>query len=151
MIYCELSSEEISQIVGFLGYGPHSADVWFIGMEEGLGGMSSTDTCKNLKARATFERTMDLRTAHLRLLQGGMPIDVEKNTPSTQVWQFMAKIMLARDGKEWRAADCYKKYVQFSLGRIHGETFLTELSPIPSKNSLQVKNGRSFSRRKIQA
>ena len=63
---------------------------WFIGMEEGLGKMSSQDTVRNLKARASFEKTMDLREAHMRLQEGGRPIDIEKKT------------LLLRSGNLWR-------------------------------------------------
>jgi len=145
----ELSAEEIGQIVNFLGYGCPSAPVWFMGIEEGLGNMNSQDISANLKARASFDGTMDLREAHLRLLQQGRPINIEKQPPSTQVWQWMAKIMLARQGiedwndlistnKETRSRarkhiqSCAKKYIQYQLGRSNGDTFLTELSPIPA-------------------
>lgn len=145
MIDCDWSPDETTRIIAFLGYGRPSAPVWFIGMEEGLGGMSSTDCCKNLKARATFESTMDLRKAHLLLVQGGIPIDIEENTPSTQVWQYMAKIMLARQGDlTWRNAGSYKRYVKTLLGRENGDTFLTEISPIPSKNATGKEWNRFF-------
>jgi hypothetical protein len=131
----KLSAEEIDRIVGFLGYGQPSAPVWFIGIEEGLGKMDSEDIEKNLKARASFAETMDLREAHLRLLLKGKPIDVEKKPPPTQVWQYMAKIMRAYGGnKDWIRLESAKEYIRSRLGRHHGETFLTELSPIPSKN-----------------
>ncbi|HUB19194.1 MAG TPA: hypothetical protein VL990_11215 [Acidobacteriaceae bacterium] len=145
----ELSAEEIDRIVNFLGYGLPSAPVWFMGIEEGLGNMNSQDISANLKARASFERTMDLREAHLRLREQGRPIDIEKQPPSTQVWQWMAKIMLAFQGIEnWsdlistdkenqsrarkHIQSCAKKYIQHRLGRSNGNTFLTELSPIPA-------------------
>ena len=94
----ELSAEEVGRIVNFLGYGRPSAPVWFMGIEEGLGNMNSQDISANLKARASFENTMDLREAHMRLRERGRPIDIENQPPSTQVWQWMAKIMLARQG-----------------------------------------------------
>lgn len=145
----ELSVEDIGRIVNFHGYGRPSAPVWFVGIEEGLGNMNPQDISANLKARASFESTMDLHEAHMRLQERGSPIDIEKQPPSTQVWQWMAKIMLAREGIEnWsdlistnkeiqsRARkdirSCAKKYIQYQLGRFNGNTFLTELSPIPA-------------------
>jgi hypothetical protein len=143
-----LSAEEIGRIVTFLGYGSTSAPVWFVGFEEGLGDMTSADTVRNLTARGSFEKTMDLRDAHLRLHENGIPIDIAIKAPSTQVWQYMAKIMLAYNGnkylpesskpdkearkaaKEWRRS--VKEYVCFHLGRSEGQSFLTELSPIPA-------------------
>jgi hypothetical protein len=145
----DLSTEEIGRIVNFLGYGRPSAPVWFMGIEEGLGNMNSQDVYENLKSRAGFEGTMDLREAHMRLREQGRPIDIENQPPSTQVWQWMAKIMLARQGYEdWsdlvstkedtrsrarkHIQSCAKKYIQYQLGRSNGNTFLTELSPIPA-------------------
>lgn len=145
----ELSTEEIGRIVNFLGYGRPSAPVWFMGIEEGLGNMNSQDISANLKARASFESTMDLREAHIRLRERGRPIDIEKQPPSTQVWQWMAKIMLARQRiEDWsdlistkedirsharkHIQSCAKKYIQYQLGRYNDNTFLTELSPIPA-------------------
>jgi hypothetical protein len=113
--------------------------VWFIGIEEGLGKMSVDDAKRNLRARATFEAVMDLRDAHLRLREGGRLIDIEKKQSFTQVWQYMAKVMLARNGdKNWSELSFAEQYIRFRLGRCGGnggETFLTELSPIPSSKS----------------
>jgi hypothetical protein len=79
---------------------------------------------------------MDLYEAHLLLQAKGHPIDVEKNPPTTQVWRWMAKIMRARRGEsDWSNSKSAKKYVRLNLGRSEGETFLTELSPIPTRNA----------------
>lgn len=145
----DLSTEEIGRIVNFLGYGRPTAPVWFMGIEEGLGNMNSQDISENLKARASFKGTMDLREAHMRLRERGRPIDIENQPPSTQVWQWMAKIMLARQGYEEcsdlisakedtrsrarkHIQSCARKYIQYQLGRSNDSTFLTELSPIPA-------------------
>ena len=134
-----LLPEEIERIVSFQGYGSVTAPVWFIGIEEGLGKMSDDDARRNLKARGSFETVMDLRDAHLRLREGDQPIDIEKKQSFTQVWQYMAKVMLARNGdKNWRELPSAEQYIRIRLGRCSGngnETFLTELSPIPSNNS----------------
>jgi hypothetical protein len=135
-----LSAPEIEKIVGFLGYGRPDAPVWFIGLEEGLGNMSSAEAVNNLKVRASFEAVMDLRRAHnSRLWEKGSLIDWDKNPPNTQVWQYMGKIMRACN----QHMDCCsnlkaaKDYVKLRLGRSDsnvGQTFLTELSPIPAAN-----------------
>lgn len=76
---------------------------------------------------------MDIYEAHLLLQQGGMPINIELNTPSTPVWKYMAKIMLARSGDEtWPNKLSYIPYIRQNLGRRNQKTFLTELSPIPA-------------------
>lgn len=77
----DLPPEEIQRIVGFLGYGRISAPVWFIGVEEGLGGVSSEEAVKNLKARGGFESTMDLYEACLKLQEAGQPIE-HRDAPS---------------------------------------------------------------------
>jgi len=41
--------------------------VWFVGLEEGLGDMTSDEARENIKQRAHFSEIMDLREAHLRL------------------------------------------------------------------------------------
>lgn len=128
-----LTVEEIERIAGFLGYGRSSAPVWFVGFEEGLGNMSDDDATKNCETRSRFESIMDLYEAHLGLLQKGLPINLEEKPPRTQVWQFMAKLMLARDGiADWWNMQKVNDYIRFCLGRKGGDTFLTELSPIPT-------------------
>jgi len=135
-----LSPEEVGRIVGFLGYGrptksteQPTAPVWFIGYEEGLGGMNSEEALQNLRARAGFDKTMDLYEAHLLLKRKGDAIDFKKKLPSTPVWQLMAKIMRARDGhKDWKDITPANEYIRSRLGRFDGDTFLTELSPVPA-------------------
>jgi hypothetical protein len=134
-----LSSEEADRIVSFLGYGRVSAPVWFVGIEEGLGKMSENDAKRNLKVRGSFEKVMDLREAHLCMHERAQPIDIEKKQSFTQVWQYMAKVMLALNGdKNWSELLFAEKYIRGRLGRCDanlGETFMTELSPIPSAKS----------------
>ena len=133
-INLSLSTGQVHRILGFLGYGNPSAPVWFIGIEEGLGEMTSEDTMANLIARSSFDETMDLREAHLRLCGQGKAIDIENKPPTTQVWKWMAKIMRARgEHEDWCSTELANEYIRFRLGRHDGETFLTELSPIPSK------------------
>lgn len=109
--------------------------------------MDSNDIEHNLKARGGFSSLMDLRDAHLLLREKGEPIDVEKEPPSTPVWQYMAKIMLAHDGHEnWRDKECVKNYVRTQLGREKSKTFLTELSPIPCRRNGDKKWVAEFSR-----
>lgn len=132
----DLSIEEVERIARFLGYGQTSAPVWFIGFEEGLGDMSDEEAVKNCKSRGRFEKVMDLYEAHLGLLQKSLPIDLEVKPPRTQVWQYMAKIMLAREGVvSWDNKKKVKDYIRLRLGRKNGNTFLTELSPIPTKRT----------------
>ena len=130
------SMNAISKIASFVGYGNLAAPVWFFGFEEGLGRMKDGDAETNLKSRGNFNETMDLYNAHLGLVEGGRKVDIAVDPPTTQVWKFMAKIMLARSGcRDWLDPNLVKTYIKKDLGRSGGETFLTELSPIPSKCS----------------
>jgi hypothetical protein len=136
-IRLELATQEVENIVGFLGYGSPTDSVWFVGIEEGLGGANSADAVENLKSRGTFDAVMDLRDAHhQRLRENGTLIDFDARPPSTQVWQWMAKIMRAyQDNDNWGDIGRAKEYVRCCLGRSGGATFLTELSPIPSNKT----------------
>jgi hypothetical protein len=135
----DLSIDEIDRVVSFIGYGRPAAPVWFIGIEEGLGDMSSAEAVKNLKARTRFESIiMDLRQAHhARLWENGSLINWDIKPPKTQVWQYMGKIMRAYNNQEHCCSNlsATKDYVKMHLGRSCpeiGQTFLTELSPIPA-------------------
>jgi hypothetical protein len=137
---CEpsFSIEEVERIVGFLGYGKPDADVWFIGKEEGIGGTSDPDAAYNLKARAHFDLTMDLYEAHLLLRKDNEPIDFAVRIPRTPVWRYEAQMMLHIDGeRNWFDRAIYRAYIQRKLGRqsSDGNTFMTELAPIPSKSA----------------
>jgi hypothetical protein len=128
-----LSDDALKRVVGFLGYGRTSAPVWFIGLEEGLGEANDEEAITNLEARGQFARVMDLVDAHHNLRENREKIHIEtKKSFSTQVWPYMAKIMRARAGAaDWEDIEAAKAYVREHLGRRNGETFLTELSPIP--------------------
>jgi len=141
MKFPSLAQEFIDRIVGFLGYGRLSAPVWFIGLEEGLGRMNDEEAHCNLVARGRFDEVMDLAAAHKTLKETGKFIEIEnKKSFSTQVWHWMAKVMLARAGyQNWNEASQVKSYIRTRLGRktCRGETFLTELSPIPRKKNTE--------------
>jgi hypothetical protein len=59
----------------------------------------------------------------------------------------MAKIMRARDGHEtWEDKDEANDYIRTQLGRFGGQTFMTELSPIPASNKADKKWMQMFER-----
>jgi hypothetical protein len=136
-LHGSLSAEEARRILGFLGYGRLSAPVWFIGLEEGLGKQDSVDWARNLRERGTWDEVMDLDRAHLLLHEGGAPMRISIKPPRTPTWRWMAKICRALAGNSgWSDSQAAEEYVKRRLGRTDpaiGETFLTELSPIPSK------------------
>ncbi|MGO9266421.1 MAG: hypothetical protein ACLQBA_16330 [Candidatus Binataceae bacterium] len=130
----DLSRDELRRIVDFLGYGSEAADIWFVGLEEGLGQTDGGDALINLKARGKFYPVMDLVDAHLRLIERGEVIDIQRRNSFTQVWTWMAKIVRAREGaNDWQDLEKAKDFVRYGLGRATGNNFLTELSSIPSR------------------
>jgi hypothetical protein len=143
----DLDPQDVARILGFLGYGRPVAPVWFVGFEEGLGSIKTEESRKNLKARGRFENVMDLREAHLLLQKDGKPIDIEIQQPPTQVWRYKARIMLGHERAEDRSSGkAIKDYIGFKLGRQDtkvGNTFLTELSPIPARNTADASELRS--------
>ena len=154
-IHLDLNEEEVSGISGFLGYGQPERSVWFVGLEEGLGKSTDTEARENLRPRSRFQRVMDLRDAHLTLKENQAPIDIETKATFTAVWIYVAKIMLAVEGhKDWSSGsknrkeilESAKDYVRFKLGRRVGCTFLSELSPIPTKRSADLDWMRAFQR-----
>jgi hypothetical protein len=148
-----LTEEEVSGITGFLGYGNPQRSVWFIGLEEGLGNSSDAEARDNLKPRSQFSPVMDLYAAHIRLQEKGKPMNIETKSGFVQEWHFMAKIMLCINGrKDWsdsksnQKAILAKDYIRFKLGRRGGDTFMTELSPIPSKHTADLSWMDAFRR-----
>ncbi len=131
-----LTPSEVDKILAFLGYGNPSAPIWFMGLEEGIGEAGDEDYDHNLRERAKFEPIMDLFVAHLQLHEHGEPINLENRAKFTAVWIWMAKVCLAREnGRIPENLAEVKEYVRKKLGRSNGETFLTELSPIPRKHA----------------
>jgi hypothetical protein len=147
----EITASQIDKIVGFLGYGSPAGSVWFIGKEEGLGNMDEGDSLRNLTERAKFESVMDLYQAHKNLLEEGARTDFDQKIPKTQVWKFMAKIMRAREGcVDWAETSKANEYIRTRLGRSDGQTFLTELSPIPASNGGDTRWIEMFAKRDSQ-
>jgi len=96
---------------------------------------------------------MDLFEAHIRLQEEGLPMNIETKSGFVQQWHFMAKIMLCLNGrKDWsdsrtnQKAILAKDYIRFKLGRKGGDTFMTELSPIPSKHTTDLSWMDAFRR-----
>lgn len=147
----DLSAEEARRILQFLGYGRLPAPIWFIGLEEGLSEQNNVDRAHNLKARGAWDEVMDLERACLTLHEGGVPMRVSVRPPRTPTWRYMAKISGALTGKpEWSDPRAAEEYVRRRLGRADpgiGETFLTELSPIPSKNIAASREWLGFFKR----
>ena len=147
-----LSDQEKKGVLSFIGYGSPSAPLWFIGAEEGLGGkMLEDEVQQNLRARSHWDEFMDLRGAHLTLMENGRQIDVsvkQRGRGSQTVWLWMSRIARAYQGNynDWSDREKARKFMQNWLGRVSAEfidlpsprpveTFLTELSPVPEQKT----------------
>jgi hypothetical protein len=107
----------------FIGFGNEDGDVLFLGMEEGLLG---TFTSGRAAMPLTFPRTADLRADYSpdssRYYFWRLP-------KSQRTWRAMSHLMLRRQGIDDPTADQLYRYQAEQLGRVNGETLLSELIP----------------------
>ncbi|HTV74129.1 MAG TPA: hypothetical protein VME66_10520 [Candidatus Acidoferrales bacterium] len=107
----------------FIGFGNEEGDVLFLGMEEGLLG---TFTAAHPAARSEFPRTADLRADYSpdasRFYFWRLP-------KSQRTWRAMSHLMLRRQGIDDPTDDQLYRYQSEQLGRVDGETLLSELLP----------------------
>jgi hypothetical protein len=88
---------------------------------------------------------MELQAAHLSLREAGRPYDLTKRTKFTQVWVWAAKIARSLGGAaDWQHVERAKNYIRFRLGRLDGQTFLTNRSPIPEKGGNDGRPWRTY-------
>lgn len=118
-----LTSTQIDRLRNFKGYGNPKGGFWFIGMEEGAGG--SIDELE-MRARE-FQEIEDLDRAQ-KLINP----HVDRRKLQTSTWTSMCRIVghLAGD-KQWHEVSHVREYQALRLGRLDGETFLTEVLPLP--------------------
>lgn len=118
------------RIEEFIGFGRIDAPVVFIGMEEGLKNADALD--EDLAIRSTYQTAvMDLKKAHKGIAGTDRYFDPER-APRQPTWRVMADLMLRREhpsstpsGQERR------RYRALHLGRVDGDSLLTELLPYP--------------------
>jgi len=115
----EFSKEALDRVLTFEGYGNKSSPYWFLGMEEGGGSMEQLRERANL-----YEPLEDLYAAHQKL---GLDI-----TGYVSAWHLMSKLVMAIQGiSGWQEKSIAQEYQATKLGRRDGETFLTDLMPLP--------------------
>lgn len=129
-----------------------AAPVWFIGLEEGLGGQDDDDLVHNLEARGNWGPTRDLVESHCELFSQGEQIDLfecdRTGCPRffTQVWDNQVRVLeclysrdelvaLYEGEHDWNNRQFIRHFVPILLGRENGLSFLGEYSPIPSRNA----------------
>jgi hypothetical protein len=122
-----LTDHELNSLLAFIGYGTLDADIWFLGMEEAGGGE------ENIRIRVGFEPVEDCAEAHRKLGVTNLHWGKRK---IQRTWRSMCYIMLALDGHQPRTKNI-RSYQAERLGRIRGNTLLTELMPIPKSKISQ--------------
>jgi hypothetical protein len=142
-----LTEQERQKLLNFVGYGNPNGHFWFMGMEEGSGGIDDIQPNIDIRLKYFDPSIMDLSKAHTHL---GWP----KKLPS--VWIYMARIVRAigeEKAIDWWDIEKAKIYVCEQLGRESEDTFLTELLPLPkrqaSKWPLLYKQSFGYKSRKI--
>jgi len=122
---------EIEKLLTFKGYGNPDGQFWFIGMEEQGNGSEL-----ELRWRQTFEPIEDLMRVHQRWVEDFEPserFDPEKLIPT---WATMSRIALRLTGsRDWSDVEQVRRYQSQRLGRRDGETFLSEILPLPAPSS----------------
>ena len=116
-----LTDEELEYLLDFVGFGKLNADVWFLGMEEAGGGE------ENIRARLKFKQIEDCKEAH-KILGITKHHGDKRNIQPT--WRGMCYILLRLEGKE-TDRESIRNYQADQLGRLHGNSLLLELMPIP--------------------
>jgi hypothetical protein len=130
----ELSTDELARLLRHKGFGNPAGNFWFVGIEERGGG-----TLEELQARGKFREFEDLAFAHSSEML---------NFPMTTLiptWATMSKIVLRLKGEHrWWDSEVIREYQSERLGRLGGETFLTELLPLPAVSTSHWHYGRLY-------
>jgi hypothetical protein len=121
----KLSKDELDRVLKFEGYGSKTAPYWFLGIEEGGGSI------EQLRVRARlFAPVEDLCSALSKL---GLVEMMHRHVPT---WRVMSKLIMAMQGTSgWEETSSAREYQATRLGRADGDTFLTELLPLPSRST----------------
>ena len=125
-----LDSEDLNRLLTFQGYGNPGGEFWFVGMEE-----QGEGTALELRWRLTFGVIEDLKAAQERRenFRAGDRFNPERLIPT---WATMCKIVLRLKGAaDWTNRDEIRRYQVARLGQLNGETFLTEVLPLPARNT----------------
>ena len=132
----ELTTAQIDKLLNFRGYGNPNGRFWFVGMEEG-----GSSNLEELRIRADkFDPLADLAESHLNFPAHDM------NRLSTSTWGLMSSIAgRLSHAPDWWDTEYRRKYQSTKLGRKKGETYLTELLPLPKKSIGDWPYGRLFS------
>ncbi len=126
-----LTDEHWHKLRNFKGYGDPSGRFWFIGIEE-----RGEGTPEELAVRLKYRDIEDLLYSQSPAVWGHSPLwedfDPTKLIPT---WTTMIKIVLRLNGHPaWADRDAVREYQKQEFGKLHGDTFLTELLPLPKRS-----------------
>ena len=138
-----LTKEQMQRLLKFKGYGNPAGRYWFIGMEEGGGSLDEL-----LMRADQFDEVQDLDSAQ-RLIDP----KVDRCKLVTSTWTTMCQIVGKLSGvTAWSDTDhggFVRTYQSNRLGRCNDETFLTEILPLPKKNSKDWPYASLYASRKV--
>ncbi len=129
----DLTAAQIKNLLAFRGYGNPSGRFWFVGMEEGGGVFAS------LQIRANkFAPLEDLAESHRNFGSHDM-------SKSISTWRIMSAIVGRISGESnWWDNALTTNYQMHHLGRLNGETYLTEVLPLPKRSLADWPYGGIF-------
>jgi len=113
----------------FYGYGNYGGQFWFIGMEEG-GGDSFAEVAKRLEVWALRGRR-EIDDVAEYLAASGITRLHDDHPKLQSTWSGLIRILLSSEGQP-PTTEQVREYQRTSLGRLAGNTYLTELFPLPS-------------------
>jgi hypothetical protein len=124
-----LTHEQWQKLLNFKGYGNPGGPLWFVGIEE-YGPTDPQQLAENLRTRIAFRDVEDLPAVH-----AAPPLGPVAGLIPT--WATMSKIVLRlRREPDWPDREICRRYQSEELGRLDGETFLTELLPLPKPSDV---------------
>jgi hypothetical protein len=136
-VAASLTAGQLDQLLKFIGYGNPAGRFWFIGMEE-----QGKGAPLELAWRLPFNRIEDLIAAHERGNQGfrqraiGRDAKLFVPTKLIPTWSIMSKLVLRLSGTaDWEDLDGVRRYQATALGRRDGDSFRTEVLPLPAPNT----------------
>jgi hypothetical protein len=122
-----------NRIENFVGYGRVDAPVVFLGMEEGQSNPANLVT--DLLHRSQFDPIMDLERAHEGIERTARYFDSVKGA-TQRTWRPMCHVMIRRQGAGVTPTlQSRLQYQALHLGRIRGDSLLTELLPYPKRTA----------------
>jgi len=118
-----ITPETFEHLAKFMGYGNPAGKYWFVGLEEGF--KSDDDLLHEIEVRESWRGVEDVHCTRASLGQSMRGSD--------PTWYAMTRMVLKLDGIEaWDQNAFTKPYKEQRLGRFDGDTFMTDVLPLPT-------------------